>query len=294
MPTAISGERVWRAGTCRGGPLPAPRARAAGRRGCWSWASGACPRHAAGSGSDAWGLVARGGAGARPRRACSGWREAWVYGRLESAGRAASGWRAGRGRVAEGRCRPRQLELPAAAAAGAAGPGHLPDTVRGGALAASSRERVGPPTAGSSARGEGAETAARQGPAVGAMSGPATGGGRVVEGQPAAGAALRARGAAETAAAAAGGRPRPHRAGGATGGVGARGPGGQRRGRRSATTPPRGRGNQAVAGASAVPRVLARSTAEPSRTLADSGDCISGTARNRRPTPSYSASIVGS
>lgn len=78
------------------------------------------------------------------------------------------------------------------------------------------------------------------------------------------------------------------------GGVGARGPGGQRRGRRSATTPPRGRGNQAVAGASAVPRVLARSTAEPSRTLADSGDCISGTARNRRPTPSYSASIVGS
>lgn len=275
MPTAISGERVWRAGTCRGGRLPAPRARAAGRRGCWSWASGACPRHAAGSGSDAWGLVARGGAGARPRRACSG-------------------WRAGRGRVAEGRCRPRQLELPAAAAAGAAGPGHLPDTVRSGALTASSRERVGPPTAGSSARGEGAETAARQGPAVGAMSGPATGGGRVVEGQPAAGAALRARGAAETAAAAAGGRPRPHRAGGATGGVGARGPGGQRRGRRSATTPPRGRGNQAVAGASAVPRVLARSTAEPSRTLADSGDCISGTARNRRPTPSYSASIVGS
>lgn len=275
MPTAISGERVWRAGTCRGGPLPAPRARAAGRRGCWSWASGACPRHAAGSGSDAWGLVARGGAGARPRRACSG-------------------WRAGRGRVAEGRCRPRQLELPAAAAAGAAGPGHLPDTVRSGALTASSRERVGPPTAGSSARGEGAETAARQGPAVGAMSGPATGGGRVVEGQPAAGAALRARGAAETAAAAAGGRPRPHRAGGATGGVGARGPGGQRRGRSSSTTPPRGRGNQAVAGASAVPRVLARSTAEPSRTLADSGDCISGTARNRRPTPSYSASIVGS
>ncbi len=118
--------------------------------------------------------------------------------------------------------------------------------------------------------------------------------GRVVEGQPAAGAALRARGAAETAAAAAGGRPRPHRAGGATGGVGARGPGGQRRGRRSATTPPRGRGDQAVAGASAVPRVLARSTAEPSRTLADSGGCISGTARNRRPTPSYSASIVGS
>ena len=275
MPTAISGERVWRAGTCRGGRLPAPRARAAGRRGCWSWASGACPRHAAGSGSDAWGLVARGVAGARPRRACSG-------------------WRAGRGRVAEGRCRPRQLELPAAAAAGAAGPGHLPDTVRGGALAAGSRERVGPPTVGSSARGEGAETAAREGPAVGAMSGPATGGGRVVEGQPAAGAALRARGAAETAAAAAGGRPRPHRAGGATGGVGARGPGGQRRGRRSATTPPRGRGDQAVAGASAVPRVLARSTAEPSRTLADSGDCISGTARNRRPTPSYSASIVGS
>ena len=131
-------------------------------------------------------------------------------------------------------------------------------------------------------------------PPWGAMSGPATGGGRVVEGQPAAGAALRARGAAETAAAAAGGRPRPHRAGGATGGVGACGPGGQRRGRRSATTPPRGRGDQAVAGASAVPRVLARSTAEPSRTLADSGDCISGTARNRRPTPSYSASIVGS
>ena len=81
---------------------------------------------------------------------------------------------------------------------------------------------------------------------------------------------------------------------GPPGGVGACGPGGQRRGRRSATTPPRGRGNQAVAGASAVPRVLARSTAEPSRTLADSGDCISGTARNRRPTPSYSASIVGS
>ncbi|PPE82087.1 hypothetical protein C4609_10795, partial [Streptococcus agalactiae] len=47
------------------------------------------------------------------------------------------------------------LELPAAAAAGAAGPGHLPDTVRGGALAAGSRERVGPPTAGSSARGGG-------------------------------------------------------------------------------------------------------------------------------------------
>ena len=202
--------------------------------------------------------------------------------------------RAERGRVAEGRCRLRELELPAAAAAGAAGPGHLPDTVRGGALAAGSRERVGPPTVGSSARGEGAETAARQGPAVGVMSGPATGGGRVVEGQPATGAALRARGAAETAAAAAGGRPRPHRAGGATGGVGARGPGGQRRGRRSATTPPRGRGDQAVAGASAVPRVLARSTAESSRTLADSGDCISGTARNRRPTPSYSASIVGS
>lgn len=98
-----------RAGTCRGGTLPAARARAAGRRGCWSWASGACPRHAAGSGSDAWGLVARGGAGARPRWACSGWREAWVYGRLGSAGRAASGWRAGRGRVAEGRCRLREL-----------------------------------------------------------------------------------------------------------------------------------------------------------------------------------------
>ena len=201
-----------RAGTCRGGTLPAARARAAGRRGSWSRGPGPSPRHG-------------------PRR---------------------------------------------------------------GPRGRHSRERVGPPTAGSSARGEGAETAAREGPAVGAMSGPATGGGRVVEGQPATGAALRARGAAETAAAAAGGRPRPHRAGGATGGVGARGPGGQRRGRRSATTPPRGRGDQAVAGASAVPRVLARSTAEPSRTLADSGDCISGTARNRRPTPSYSASIVGS
>lgn len=39
--------------------------------------------------------------------------------------------RAGRGRVVEGRCRLRELELPAAAAAGAGRPGHVPGTPRG-------------------------------------------------------------------------------------------------------------------------------------------------------------------
>ena len=201
-----------RAGTCRGGTLPAAPARAAGRRGSWSRGPEPFPRHG----------PQRGPRGQQPRArgAADGWK-------LSKGGRArrrrhgrAPPWGRCLGRRPAGDVSWRGSQLPAPRCE----------------LAVPRRQRHPP-------RADGPARIVRAGP---------------------------------------------------PGGVGARGPGGQRRGRRSATTPPRGRGNQAVAGASAVPRVLARSTAEPSRTLADSGDCISGTARNRRPTPSYSASIVGS